>query len=141
MKVKEIRKFSAAVQAGINKLIPQLTSSRKDIDEQLLRDIINSEDVHLFIAEDNDVIVGMLTLVLYPMPTDLRAIIEDVVVDAPSRGKGFGHKLIKAAIQMAKEKGARSVNLSSQPNRQAANALYQKMGFNKRETNVYRYEI
>ena len=67
--------------------------------------------------------------------------VEDVVVDATARGRGIGHKLILAAIEMARNKGATSVNLTSNPNREAANALYQKMGFNQRKTNVYRYDI
>ena len=85
--------------------------------------------------------MGALTLVVFPIPTDYRAIIEDVVVDGTARGKGVGHQLILAAIEKAKEKKATSINLTCNPNREAANALYQKMGFNRRETNVYRYEI
>ena len=67
--------------------------------------------------------------------------VEDVVVDGTARGKGLGQKLVMAAIEKAKERGATSVNLTSSPTRTAANALYQKMGFNQRETNVYRYDI
>ena len=141
MNIKEITEFSEKTLAELNKLIPQLTTSRKEISEELLRRIINAEDVHLFVAEDEKVIRGMLTLVFYPIPTDLRVVIEDVIIDATARRKGIGQLLVKKAIEMAKEKGASIVNLSCSPNRVAANTLYQKMGFNKRETNVYRYDI
>jgi ribosomal protein S18 acetylase RimI-like enzyme len=141
MKIKEIRKFSNNLYEGFNKLIPQLTTAKKEIPQELLRRIIESENVHLFAAEEKGVLLGMLTLVIYPIPTDLRAVIEDVVVEATARGRGIGNKLIRSAIAMAKEQGVTSVNLTSNPNRKAANALYEKMGFNMRETNVYRFDI
>lgn len=141
MEIKEVTKYSTKVLEGLNKLIPQLTASKKEVPEKLFRTIIKDEDVHLYIAEEDGKVLGALTLVVYPIPTDMRVIIEDVVVDGTTRGKGIGQKLVMAAIEKAKEKGATSVNLTSGPTRVAANALYQKMGFNQRETNVYRYEI
>lgn len=141
MKIREVTKYSGSILDGLNKLIPQLTGSKKEVPEKLFRMIIEDEDVHLYIAEENGTIIGALTLVIYPIPSELRVIIEDVVVDGMSRGKGIGQKLIMVAIEKAKERGATFVNLTSNPNRVPANALYQKMGFSQRETNVYRYDI
>ncbi len=141
MNIEEVTKYSARILKSLNLLIPQLSASRKEVTEKLFRQIISDKDVHLFIAEEDQKVLGSLTLVMYPIPTDLRVVVEDVVVDRTARGKGIGQHLMQAAIEKAKEKGATSVNLTSNPRREAANALYQKMGFVQRETNVYRYDI
>jgi len=84
-------------------------------------------------------IVGSLTLAIFPIPTGTRAWIEDVVVDEAARGQGVGEQLTRAAIAFAAEQGVRTVDLTSRPTREAANRLYQRIGFEARETNVYRY--
>ena len=86
-------------------------------------------------------IVGMLTLVTFPIPTGVRAWIEDVVTDESARGKGVATALIDEAIRLAKEASARTVDLSSRPSRQAAGVLYERMGFEQRETRMYRYKL
>jgi ribosomal protein S18 acetylase RimI-like enzyme len=85
-------------------------------------------------------IVGTLTLVVFPIPTGTRALIEDVVVDETARGRGVGEALTHAAIDRARAAGARTVDLTSRPSREAANRLYQRLGFEQRETNVYRFD-
>lgn len=92
-------------------------------------------------AEIDGVVVGSLTLVFFAIPTGVRAIIEDVVVDESVRGKGVGEALTRAALDRAKDEGCKTVDLTSRPSRQAANRLYQRIGFAQRETNVYRYEL
>jgi ribosomal protein S18 acetylase RimI-like enzyme len=82
----------------------------------------------------------MLTLVVFRIPTGLRAWIEDVVVDEGARGRGVGAALNQAAIRLAGEHGARTVDLTSRPSREVANRLYSRLGFVPRETNVYRFE-
>jgi ribosomal protein S18 acetylase RimI-like enzyme len=95
----------------------------------------------LLIARDADgTIVGMLTLVLFQIPTGVRAWIEDVVVDTAAQGRGIGQALTTAAVGLANENGARTVDLTSRPSREAANRMYQKLGFCARETIVYRFE-
>jgi ribosomal protein S18 acetylase RimI-like enzyme len=86
-------------------------------------------------------IVGMLTLVMFRLPTGVRAWIEDVVVDTRRRGQGIGEALTQAAIELAVAGGARTVDLTSRPSREAANRLYQRMGFEQRDTNVYRFRF
>ena len=82
----------------------------------------------------------MLTLVVFRIPTGVRAWIEDVVVDAAVRGRGVGEALSQAALTRAAAAGARTVDLTSRPSREAANRLYRRLGFVPRETNLYRYE-
>lgn len=86
-------------------------------------------------------IVGMLTLVTFRLPTGVRAWIEDVVVDGGSRGRGVGEALTQAAIEHASARGAQTVDLTSRPSREAANRLYRRIGFEPRETNVYRFRL
>ena len=81
----------------------------------------------------------MLTLVVFPIPTGVRAWIEDVVVTASARGQGVGALLTREAVRIAGEEGARTVDLTSRPDREAANRLYARLGFERRETNVYRH--
>jgi ribosomal protein S18 acetylase RimI-like enzyme len=93
------------------------------------------------LAKVDGVIVGSLTLVIFHIPTGIRAWIEDVVVDVDARGKGVGEALNKFALAEAKRQGATTVDLTSRPSREAANRLYQRLGFKARETNVYRYDV
>jgi ribosomal protein S18 acetylase RimI-like enzyme len=106
-----------------------------------LERIINSPSITLFIGMEDTEIVGSLTVAMFPIPTGLRAWIEDVVVDGSSRGAGVGEALIGAAINEARRCNARSIDLTSRPDRESANGLYQRMGFVQRETNVYRFVV
>ena len=122
------------------RLTPQLSRSSPPPTEDELVQIVASDATHLLVARDGDTIVGSLTLVLFRIPTGLRAWIEDVVVDGGARGKGVGEALNRHALDVAAERGARSVDLTSRPSREAANRLYRRLGFEPRETNVYRYQ-
>lgn len=126
--------------AAMTALLPQLSSSAPPPSAAELQAIIDSPSTVLFVATDGDAIVGSLTLALFRIPTGLRAWIEDVVVDDAARGKGVGAKLNVAAIEEAATRGCRTVDLTSRPSREAANRLYQRLGFKARQTNVYRYE-
>ena len=130
--------YSENLLHAVNALLPQLTSKKAEISAALLSDIIHSQNSSLFLAKENDEILGMLTLLTIHIPTGIRCIVEDVVVDAKLRGKGAGRSLMEAAIQKAKNMGCDNINLTSSPHREAANALYKKLGFEIRETNVYR---
>jgi ribosomal protein S18 acetylase RimI-like enzyme len=122
-------------------LIPQLSSSNPPPTPDQLADIIAAPASVLFIARVDDRIVGSLTLATFRIPTGVRAWIEDVVVDGDARGHGVGEALNKAAIDEAKARGAITVELTSRPSREAANRLYQRLGFVARDTNVYRFTI
>ncbi len=122
-------------------LIPQLSSSAVPPSRDHLEAIVHSGSNVMLVAMDGDRCVGSLTLGFIRIPTGLKAWIEDVVVDGAVRGRGVGEKLVTEAIAHARERGAKSVELTSNPTRQAANRLYQRIGFVQRETNVYRFKL
>lgn len=123
------------------RLIPQLSSSSPPPDAATLQAIVDHEACTLLVARDGDAVLGSLTLVVFPIPTAVRAWIEDVVVDDVARGRGVGELLNREALALAESLGARTVDLTSRPSRQAANRLYARIGFQQRTTNVYRYEL
>jgi ribosomal protein S18 acetylase RimI-like enzyme len=122
------------------RLLPQLSKSAAPLDADGLARIASHQATTLFIARSHDVIVGMLTLVTFPLPSGLRARIEDVVVDQDARGQGVGTAMTMAAIDQAQAQGARSIDLTSRASRVAADQLYQHLGFQLRDSNVYRYQ-
>ena len=135
---------SDEVVLAFNRLIPQLTKFSLPPTRELLADMANSEATHIFLAyfpDHQSQIVGTATLATFQSPTGIHGWIEDVVVDQDYRHKGIGKALTEACIQKARELGLGEVNLTSNPSREAANKLYQSMGFIQRETNVYRYPL
>ena len=126
---------------AFQRLIPQLSMSNPAPSKEQLESIIASDSSQILLAKADGVIVGSLTLVIFHIPTGVRAWIEDVVVDADARGKGVGEALNKFALAEAKRQGATTVDLTSRPSREAANRLYQRLGFVQRDTNVYRFTL
>ena len=126
---------------SIARLVPQLSRSAPPPTAEQLEDIATSPASHLLVARVDDEIVGALTLVVFRIPTGMRAWIEDVVVDEAARGHGVGEALNREALRLAKERGAITVDLTSRPSCEAANRMYQRLGFTQRETNVYRYDL
>ena len=135
------RHVDDALVEGLNDLLPQLSSSAPPLTRDAVQELIDSPALTVFVARDDDRIVGSLTLVIFPIPTGLRAWIEDVVVDGATRGAGIGQALTTAAIDESRARGVRSIDLTSRPSRVAANKLYVKLGFALRETNVYRFDL
>lgn len=130
-----------AVVAAFARLIPQLSSSSPAPTAAELLAIVDNPNSVLFLAEVDGALVGSLTLAFYRIPTGLKAWIEDVVVDASARGHGVGEALNLAAIAEARSRGAKNVSLTSRSSREAANRLYQRLGFTPYETNLYRYSL
>ena len=126
--------------AACHRLIPQLSSSAKPMTNSELAEIIKSDSTSMLVARVDNQIVGLLTLAVFRIPTAVRAWIEDVVVDSSARGHGVGEALNMAAIAEARRRGAKTVDLTSRPSREAANRLYQRIGFVARDTNVYRFD-
>ena len=132
----------AELVEAYQKLIPQLSSSSPAPTKDELAAIIESDSATVLVAEDEGgTILGSMTLVVFRIPTGVRAWIEDVVVDTEARGMGIGQALNEYAIQLAEQAGAKTIDLTSRPTRESANRLYQRLGFVARETNVYRYSI
>jgi ribosomal protein S18 acetylase RimI-like enzyme len=125
--------------AALARLMPQLSSSAPPPGDVELQAIVDCDACHLLVARDDSGVLGSLTLVVFPIPTGVRAWIEDVVVDGEARGKGVGEALNRFALELAGQLGARTVDLTSRPSREAANRLYRRLGFEVRETNVYRW--
>ena len=126
---------------AMRRLIPQLSSSNPPPGRGELEEIVASPAATLFVARHRGRIVGSLTLVAFRIPTGVRTRIEDVVVDESLRGRRVGEMLSQAALDRARQLGARSTDLTSRPSREAANRLYARMGFELRESNVYRYTL
>ena len=141
IRVVECAAVDDELVSAMERLIPQLSSSSPPPGTGELQAIIDSDACHLLLAiGDDGRILGSMTLVVFPIPTGVRAWIEDVVVDGDARGMGVGEALNLRALDLAAELGAKTVDLTSRPSREAANRLYQRIGFVPRETNVYRYE-
>lgn len=126
---------------AFGRLIPQLSSSSPPPTAQHLAALVGSADTVLYLARLDGRIVGSLTLAFYRIPTGVKAWIEDVVVDDSVRGRGVGERLNRSALDEARARGAKDVSLTSRPSREAANRLYQRIGFEPRDTNVYRYTV
>jgi ribosomal protein S18 acetylase RimI-like enzyme len=139
--VEKLHTVTSEVVLAFESLIPQLSRSNPAPTEAELNDMVSSPASDVFIARVDGNIVGSLTLVTFRIPTGIRAWIEDVVVDESARGHGVGEALNQAAIAEARHKGAVTVDLTSRPSREAANRLYQRIGFVQRDTNVYRFSL
>jgi len=123
---------------AINRLLPQLSGSAPPLHGQAVRQIATWQGNSLLAARSAGDIIGILTLVTFPIPTGLRARIEDVVVDEAVRGQGVGAALTREAIRIARAEGARTIDLTTRPSRDAASRLYERLGFAVRDTRVYR---
>jgi ribosomal protein S18 acetylase RimI-like enzyme len=142
MKVEIATSCTPALVEAVERLVPQLSRSNPPPSAEELAAIVESPVTDLFVATDDDgTVLGMSTLAVFRIPTGLRAWIEDVVVDSAARGRGVGAALNRAMIDRARELGCVTVDLTSRPSREAANRLYQKLGFEPRETNVYRHDL
>lgn len=124
---------------AFDRLLPQLSRSAERLDREALARLVSAESTTVLVARSGGRIVGTLTLVMFRLPSGLRARIEDVVVDTDARGQGIGAALTTEAMTRAADAGARTVDLTSRASRVAANRLYERLGFQSRESQVYRY--
>jgi ribosomal protein S18 acetylase RimI-like enzyme len=139
--IEEATSSSAEIVAALAGLVAQLSSSAPAPSATTIEALVASDATRLLLARGREGrIVGMLTLAVFAVPTGVRAWIEDVVVEREARGRGIGALLTLEALALAADAGARTVDLTSRPSREEANRLYAKLGFRRRETNVYRYD-
>lgn len=139
MHIDRLTQVDESTFDAFKKLMPQLTGKEEYPSLEELEKVVQSKDTFLFFAREKEEVIGTLTLVFYRIPSGLKAWIEDVIVDESARGKGVATALLWHALHIAREEGALKVDLTSLPQRVAANRLYLKMGFEKRESNMYRY--
>ena len=137
----EINTYSAEYHEAMQRFLNQLTTHPMTLTETMFRQLIDSENSHLFFLMKEGQIAGMLTVGIYYSPTGGKAWIEDVVVDEAFRGQGLSKQLVAHAIEFTQSKRIPSLMLTSNPKRIAANKLYQDMGFGRKETNVYRMKF
>ena len=140
-KIVEIKNYSLEYQEAMQRFLDQLTSSPMTLSEEMFNQLLASPNSHLFFLLKNEQIAGMLTVGIYHSPTGGKAWIEDVVVDESFRGQGLSKLLVAHAIEFTKSKQIPSLMLTSNSKRVAANKLYQTMGFERKETNVYRMKF
>lgn len=142
MRIEIVTGADAELCEAFQRLVPQLTNNNPPPSLDDLADLVRDAASTLMVArDDSGQIVGALTLSVYRVPTGVRSIIEDVIVDNAARGQGIGEALMKRAIEVARQKGAKNISLTSNPMREAANRLYLRVGFKKRETNTYQMKL
>jgi ribosomal protein S18 acetylase RimI-like enzyme len=141
VQVETVTEATEELVAAIAALLPQLSSATPPSLEELTRIVDHPASTLLAAYGQGRVLLGMLTLATFPTPTGIRAWIEDVVVDEGARGLGLASALVDEANRLAQAVGARSVDLTSRPSREAANRLYVRLGFTLRQTNVYRRDL
>lgn len=144
MYIGKVSEVTEELHSALQRLVPQLGAHKIPPTLEELKKLVTSESSTLLVArqsKENDAIVGILCLIMYRVPTGLRSIIEDVIVDEKARRKGIGEALVRNAIKLAREAGADGVSLTSNPQREAANQLYRSMGFELRKTNPYFYRL
>jgi len=139
--IEELREVTDEVVDAFASLLPQLSGSAKPLDAAAIEDVVSSPSVTVLLARDEGKIIGSLSLVVFRIPTAVRAWIEDVVVDAAAGRRGTGTALVQEAVARAKAAGARTVDLTTRPSRVAAGNLYEKAGFEQRDTRVYRHRF
>ena len=144
MHIQIVSEVTEELYEALQRLVPQLGSHKLPPTWEELKELIESESSTLLVAREPDeggLIEGILCITVYRVPTGLRSIIEDVVVDEKARRRGIGEALVHHAIELARAAGADGVSLTSNPQREAANKLYQAMGFQLRQTNAYFYKL
>jgi len=141
MHIKESTIFNHSILKAIQKLLDQLSNKNIILTAEELQKQISSENSHLYLAEEDERVLGMLTLTIYQIPSGLQARIDDMVVEEKTRARGIGSALMQKAIAQCRMLGVKHISLTSHPRREAANRLYQRLGFDKYQTNVYRYRL
>jgi len=137
MKVGRVTEADDALATAVARLVPQLSPKRQAAGLAELAELVATPGTSLIVARDGADVHGMLTLIVYRVPTGVRAWIHDVVVDETARGRGVGEALAREALRLAESAGAVSVELTTRQEREAANRLYRRLGFELRETNMY----
>jgi ribosomal protein S18 acetylase RimI-like enzyme len=141
--IEQVKEFSPEVVEAISGFTRQLGDSNQEFTDQTLREIIASEQSYLFIARDVSIraIAGMIMLSVYRIPYTKKAYADDLFIGERFRHRGIGTMLMQKVVAVAKENHAAYIEFTSSPHRIAGNSLYKKLGFTKRDTNVYRLQL
>ena len=141
--IEEVKQFSTEVAEAISKFVVQLGDRYQPFTQDSLREIINSSNSYLFIARNSSTkeIAGMIFEIIYRIPYTTKAYIEDLFIDEKFRKMGIATRLFQKVVDTAREHKAAYIDFTSQPHRIEGNTLYEKLGFKKRDTNVYRLKF
>lgn len=141
VEIRRITQVSDALEEAFARLMPQLSPRLGAPSREVLRRVAGSETGELLAAVAGERIVGVLTLAWYDAPSGRKAWIEDVVVDAATRGRGIGEALVREAMALARREGVARVMLTSNATRRASHRLYERMGFVRYETDCFRLDL
>ena len=141
VRVEAAKEATAELEAHLGRLLPQLNFDLVVPDAQRVRALIDDPAVTVLLARDGDEVVGTATVIVYTTPFWIKARIDEVVVDQSARGRGVGEALVSACLDIARQRGAQVAELQSGTQRDAANRLYRRMGFELRDSNLYRMNL
>jgi GNAT superfamily N-acetyltransferase len=143
LRVEVVRETTEEIQAALARLLPQLNPTLPVPDRPRLQRLLADPAVTLLVARDGDEIVGTTTVIVYTTPFWIKARLDEVVVDAKSRGNGVGEALVRAALEVGRAKGAQVAELQSGRGeaREAAHRLYERLGFKIRDSDVMRFVL
>jgi GNAT superfamily N-acetyltransferase len=143
MRIEEVTEATAEVQAALARLLPQLNPTLTVPDMARVRALIEDPAVTLLFAMQGEEVIGTATVIVYTTPFWIKARIDEVVVDQASRGGGVGEAIVRACLDAGRRKGAQVAELQSGrgPQREVANRLYRRMGFELRDSNLYRFTL
>jgi ribosomal protein S18 acetylase RimI-like enzyme len=141
VRIETVGEATPELLSALAALLPQLNPSLPIPGLEHLKAMVADPAVTLLVARDGTAIVAAAAVVVYATPIWLKARIEDVIVDQAERGQGVGEALVRGCIDVARERGAGIVELQSARSREAANRLYPRLGFELRDSNVYRLKL
>lgn len=143
MNITKLTRVSSETLKDIKALVVQLRENPSDhrVTMSHLKEIVAGRKIVCMVAKDGKKIVGMATVYILQKFGKRVAHVEDVVVDSAYRGQGLGEKLVLATVDTARAKKVITLTLTSRPTNIAANKLYQKLGFERYETNVYKMKL
>jgi GNAT superfamily N-acetyltransferase len=143
MRIEAVREATTEVEEALARLLPQLNPTLPVPTMERLQALMADPAVTVLIARDGDEIIGTATVIVYTTPFWIKARLDEVVVDQSVRGKGVGEAIVQACLDVARERGAQVAELQSGrgPARDVANRLYRRMGFQLRDSNLYRFTL
>ena len=143
MRIEEVTEASQDVKQALARLLPQLNPALTVPDMRRVQALVDDPDVTLLFAKEGDQVIGTATVIVYTTPFWIKARIDEVVVDESARGKGVGEAIVRACLEVGGRKGAQVAELQSGrgPARDVANRLYRRLGFQLRDSNLYRISL
>ena len=136
MEIKELVSFSEEYVEDLDALMGELSPGATATKDRV-RKCIEDKNMHLYAAFEEERMLGCATLCVCTTPEMIIGFVEAVVVAAECRGQHIGRRLMERIIDDARRFGVQELHLTSRPQRVASNGLYQALGFDRKETNVY----